>query len=162
MTGDRLKIVLGKLEMTQTKLAELLGVKVNQINRWATDNADPSVYYLIRIQEKTGLSIDWLLSGKGGMFLPDEHIEESSKEWICVYFESPTPENIIAGLVRMPTVKVLKNTHPIKFIRDMQKKLGKDFLLLSYKRITPEELAEIGGGALHWSDMDIEKLNKEL
>lgn len=159
--GDRLKVALGQLNLTQTELADSLGVKVNQINRWATDKSAPNADYLLRIQKKTGLSIDWLLTGKGEMFLPDEQVEESSKSWIVSYITVPLQQNRTNGLISFPVVKGLENTHPIKYIREMQKATGEDIRLLFYRKISPGESAEIGSGCIHLLDRNTEELDEE-
>lgn len=62
--GQRIRRIRGKL--TQTDFAKVLGVyKQNYISRYERGRV-PSPDLLIRIAEYGKVSLDWLLTGKGG------------------------------------------------------------------------------------------------
>jgi len=62
--GQRIRMVRGKV--TQTDFAKVLGVyKQNYISRYERGRV-PSPDLLIKIAEHGRVSVDWLLTGKGG------------------------------------------------------------------------------------------------
>lgn len=66
--GQRIRMVRGKL--TQTDFAKVLGVyKQNYISRYERGRV-PSPDLLIKISDYGKVTIDWLLTGKGGKKLP--------------------------------------------------------------------------------------------
>lgn len=47
------------------KFAGAIGVASPTYGRWERAETEPNIYYLSRIAEATGKSLDWLLTGKG-------------------------------------------------------------------------------------------------
>lgn len=61
MRGDRLKRLREQHEYTQTELGDIIGVHKNQITRWESGQATPSVSSLIKLSETFGVTSDYLL-----------------------------------------------------------------------------------------------------
>jgi transcriptional regulator with XRE-family HTH domain len=53
--------------MTQTALAERLGINLPTVNRWINQGVIPDGPQLMRLPELLGVSGHWLLTGKGEM-----------------------------------------------------------------------------------------------
>jgi Helix-turn-helix. len=73
--GERFRQVRKKLSLTQTNLAEVLGCKQATIADYERDRISPSTKVLLIIAENYNLSIDWLLTGSGSMFLNQSNTE---------------------------------------------------------------------------------------
>lgn len=67
--GDRLRLARG--ENTQPVLAKLLGVNKNTILRYEKGLSAPDIVTVRKICYLTGVSLDWLVYGKGPMWLSD-------------------------------------------------------------------------------------------
>lgn len=82
---DRLLVVMENQQWTQSKLAGLLGIKPQHLNKYLLpfglkDRRDPE--NLIPKLVKIGISIDWLYTGNGAMFLEDvqhKSVEEDDR-----------------------------------------------------------------------------------
>lgn len=71
---DRLLMIMKDQQWSQSKLAVLLGIKPQHLNKYllpvgVKDRRDPE--NLIPKLAKIGISIDWLYTGNGTMFLED-------------------------------------------------------------------------------------------
>src|SRR4051812_34398641 len=62
--GDRLGRILAEKGLTQDQLAKQLFVSAPTVSRWL-DGAIPRRHTLSRLQQRLGISIDWLLHGRG-------------------------------------------------------------------------------------------------
>ena len=69
--SSRLAEVLHELHITQTKLAERIGVRKQAI-QYLCANDDCRSKFAYEIAEALGVSIDWLMRGKGSKFLSDD------------------------------------------------------------------------------------------
>ena len=61
MPTNNIKVARRKKELTQTRLAEMLGVKAQAINNWERCRAIPNYDKLKRLSEILEESIDYLL-----------------------------------------------------------------------------------------------------
>lgn len=69
--GKRLKKLMQDKELSESELADLIGLNRSQINRIANDKSNLIKKVALAIESKTGYRATWLLTGEGGMFLSD-------------------------------------------------------------------------------------------
>ena len=74
--GERLRLALTELGITQAKFARTVGVNTRSMSNYMRGQL-PDTRVLLAIREQYGLSLDWLLMGIGEMF-PDRGREASS------------------------------------------------------------------------------------
>jgi SOS-response transcriptional repressor LexA len=70
--GKRFREFRLKVELSQTELGKLLGFTYSNISLFERDKVSPSVKTLQVIINKYNLNADWLFTGNGEMFLPDQ------------------------------------------------------------------------------------------
>lgn len=68
---ERLELLIKELGLNPTSLSKRLNLSQTSIQKNIEGKSLPSSKILIPLGEKLGVSIDWLLFGKGTMFLPD-------------------------------------------------------------------------------------------
>ena len=61
--GERIREIRG--EVLQEKLAAYLGISQGQLSKIERGKMAPTVEILVRLSEKFGKSIDWIVRGKG-------------------------------------------------------------------------------------------------
>ncbi|MDP2903359.1 MAG: helix-turn-helix domain-containing protein [Methylovulum sp.] len=86
----RIKQAREHLGLTQSSLAILVGVKRSSANQWESSSLrkEPSTGNLIKIAEITGVSFEWLATGRGEMVW--DGIKESTSEYSLL-----TPREIL-------------------------------------------------------------------
>ena len=62
--GERIRLKREALNLTQQELGQVLGVTPQHISVIEQDKRVPSFAFLIKLAEKLGVSIDYLVSGK--------------------------------------------------------------------------------------------------
>lgn len=68
----RVRVARQRAGMTQSQLAERIGVTRGAVANWEiTKRPKPSVSNLIEIALATGVSFEWLATGRGEMALPE-------------------------------------------------------------------------------------------
>lgn len=72
---NRIKELRGVLGLNQAELAEKLGIQKSLVSEYESDKKEPSKAVLIAMIEKLQVSANWLLTGKGSMFI--EEVTES-------------------------------------------------------------------------------------
>lgn len=70
----RIKDILSELGITQQQLADISGVSKAAVNAWINKGTKPSGSALLNMRKKRGINPDWVIDGKGEMFL-------ASGEW---------------------------------------------------------------------------------
>ena len=75
--GKRLKTLREMLDMSQTELADKLGVSQKAISQWERGERDIPTAILLKLHELTGVNLHWLLTGEGEPFT---HPTEEDKE----------------------------------------------------------------------------------
>ena len=70
--GERFALVRKEIGLSQKDIAEKAGLNRVNINRMEMGRYNPSFNTIIHILQTYNISIDWLLTGKGQMFLIDE------------------------------------------------------------------------------------------
>jgi transcriptional regulator with XRE-family HTH domain len=66
--GDRLRLLRQKLGLTQSQMAQKLGVTLNTYQRYELGNRNLTVEKLQQLRKLFGVNLNWLLTGEGGMF----------------------------------------------------------------------------------------------
>lgn len=85
MTGDNNYTAIGEridslVPVRQRgKFAAQLGISKQTLQNYVEGKRAPQVETLIRLQQLTGVSIDWLLTGAGGLEIGEAAIGESDK-----------------------------------------------------------------------------------
>lgn len=67
--GKRIKELKVCLNLTSSELAEKLGIPVRTIGSYEREEAQPGPRFLSALIENYHVNINWLLSGKGNMFI---------------------------------------------------------------------------------------------
>lgn len=81
--GQRLKSIRKKKDLTQEELSDICGISKPFIAKIEAGIQQPSTTVLFSLIDRCGVSIDWLLSGKGRMFIDDNRfISEIPDEYI--------------------------------------------------------------------------------
>lgn len=79
MLGKKIKELRKKRGITQSELADVLGVSTSMVGMYETDSRNPSYDVLIKIANYFNVSIDYLLSRFGlyiGNFIQKERVEQ--------------------------------------------------------------------------------------
>jgi transcriptional regulator with XRE-family HTH domain len=63
--GQRITMASKQRGMDAKELARQIGTTKWMAERWQTDKTNPSLPYVYKIQEALGVTMDWLLLGKG-------------------------------------------------------------------------------------------------
>ncbi len=73
--NNRLKQFRIALKLQQGEFAQKLGIYQQQLSKYEGGHNKPSIEFLIKLNEIFNLNIDWLLTGKGNMFInqPQEY-----------------------------------------------------------------------------------------
>jgi phage repressor protein C with HTH and peptisase S24 domain len=92
----QVSLILRALNLNQSALASKLDVSQGIISEFASGTREPSKEFLFGIS-KLGISLDWFLTGKGEMFLPNqgktlENISKTGLSRLPVYQLSDVPE----------------------------------------------------------------------
>jgi transcriptional regulator with XRE-family HTH domain len=62
--GRRIRELRG-FDTQQADFARLLGVSQSQLSKYERGESEPSLEVLLRLSEKFGKSVDWILTGRG-------------------------------------------------------------------------------------------------
>ncbi|BFH11387.1 helix-turn-helix domain-containing protein [Paenibacillus melissococcoides] len=73
--GKRLRFLRDKHQLTQEKMAELIGKKKGNISNYESDNYEPSAQTIIAICKIFNVSADWLLFGKNNVTISEQNDE---------------------------------------------------------------------------------------
>ncbi|MFZ7230534.1 helix-turn-helix domain-containing protein [Avibacterium avium] len=66
--SDRLKQILEVKGMSIREFSKLTGISYRSAMNYLNEGRDPNVEGLVKIHKALGISITWLLTGKGAMF----------------------------------------------------------------------------------------------
>lgn len=67
--GKRLRLIRDKKGITQAELGEKLGIQFQHVSKYERGATVPTWENLIKLMEIYDVNINWLLTGKGSMFL---------------------------------------------------------------------------------------------
>ena len=91
--GDRITGACEAAGLSQTELARRLGVRLATIRAWEDDQADPRANKLQMLAGLLGVSIMWLLTGKGdGLDSPAQN--------------APLPDDLLALLAELRQMRL--------------------------------------------------------
>ncbi len=82
--GQRLRMGREELSLSQEDFGKLIGKHYNTIKNWESGSTKPNEYHEKLIEEKTGIRIDWLKTGKGRKFSNNKTIG-NLREQISTY-----------------------------------------------------------------------------
>ncbi len=116
---DRLKLFFNV--NSDRKVAEKLGINYNTIKTWSNRGKIPLEKILSRLQNET-INIDWLLTGRGEMFLKEAAQNINNQDGIVIANSSPINGNIT----------ISTNTHNKKVTQK------EDELLEAYRKLPPK------------------------
>ncbi|WP_155834282.1 LexA family transcriptional regulator [Halotalea alkalilenta] len=83
---ERIAIVIDHFK-TKSAAAKIAGVDANTIGRWTERAAtpNPKLRNLVPLLKRTGISMDWLISGEGARYLrPPQETREPSADYVLV------------------------------------------------------------------------------
>ncbi len=66
--GQRIKLIAEILHVSMSELADLMGISAQNLSLYANDKREPKNIFLQHFK-KIGINTDWLISGKGEMFI---------------------------------------------------------------------------------------------
>ena len=93
--SDRLKQILEVKGMSIKEFSELTGISYRSAMNYLNEGRDPNVEGLVKIHEALGISITWLLTGKGAMFQTiTQESDMSSQEEKLIADYRLMPENL--------------------------------------------------------------------
>ena len=104
--GSRLKYARQEHELSQEKLAELVGVTRGACGQWENGRSKPSVEHLSKLAKALGVRFDWLATGRGEMkfFASDEQlVTEPSAE----YSTASEQQELLSLFYKLPDNKRL-------------------------------------------------------
>ncbi|WP_406720397.1 MULTISPECIES: multiprotein-bridging factor 1 family protein [Thioclava] len=79
--GDRLEGAREAAGLSQTELAAKLGVRLETLQSWEEDMADPRANKLQMVAGMLNVSLMWLLNGEGaGLDGPPQGVDEAERE----------------------------------------------------------------------------------
>lgn len=67
--GKRLRLIRERLGITQAEVGEKLGIQSQHVSKYERGETVPTWENLIKLTEIYDVNINWLLTGKGSMFL---------------------------------------------------------------------------------------------
>jgi len=67
--GKRFRLIREKIGITQSDLGEKLGIQFQHVSKYERGETVPTWENLIKLNELYEVNINWLLTGKGKMFL---------------------------------------------------------------------------------------------
>lgn len=130
--GVRLKLYRETLKLNQKEFASKLGIKQESLSRYESGNQ--SIPDEIKLKLSEDISIDWLITGKGEMFIESsnmqsyEHkenfIEETAKNDIPLLLEEPASQERIGK--DMSLIKVINSDMKSKTVIQLPNEL-KDY-----------------------------------
>ena len=69
--GNRIKELRSSLDLSQQDFSQKLGMKPQALSRYEKEKVSPSVEIVKRLTDMFSINANWLLTGKGEMFLKD-------------------------------------------------------------------------------------------
>ena len=86
------------LETSQTAIARSLRIGQSAVARWAAGGGFPTLRHCIQIATLTGVSIEWLLTGRGTAKTKDTDMDEQTRKLLQEWAELPAKvrEEILA------------------------------------------------------------------
>lgn len=106
--GKRLRLIRENIGITQTDLGKKLGIQFQHVSKYERGETVPTWENLIKLNDLYDININWLLTGKGKMFLSPitySPNSEGAKEFVRDMQSDSQIEEII---------EELRNDHDLK------------------------------------------------
>lgn len=151
LIGERLKQARESLNLSQRAFGNSLGLPgPESISRWERGQAFPPTEILLQVYEKHGISIEWLLTGKGQMQIKD------IREGLVPFWEKPGPTDPMADdlhfrkLLDFIAVQGALEKDVWESLEDFHRQDIRMFLLWFLGRATIDEVKALAKSALAW------------
>ncbi len=132
--GRRIKDRRKELDLTQRRLALLVGVSFQCVSKWEADESLPDIPSLIRLSDALNVSLDYLLRGKE--FSQEDHAAE--KEILLHYESHIKPDH----LTKRDAKKLMLLTYGYP-IEGVKRAIDEAFTLVRGKRLDEDAYAAI-------------------
>ncbi|MBN2830371.1 MAG: helix-turn-helix domain-containing protein [Candidatus Cloacimonetes bacterium] len=106
MVGERIIALRKEVEMSQLKLAELLGIKAAAVSQFENGKTNPSIETLLRVADIFGASLHWLLKGEGEQYIATKNGEFN-------YVDSPVSFMSEEDTIELPVVGEISAGQPL-------------------------------------------------
>lgn len=91
---NRLKQIRAALDMQQCDLANKIGILQQQLSKYERGENKPSADFFVKLYENLNVNINWLLTGKGKIFISDSN--NAGEEAVEIkYYENP---NLVSSI----------------------------------------------------------------
>lgn len=91
--SEKLILILKEKELKAVNLAEILGKSSGYVSNILNGDNNPGIEVLTLLNEKLNVNINWLLTGKGSMFINDEYLQTPRLDSILDKFKKILKEN---------------------------------------------------------------------
>jgi transcriptional regulator with XRE-family HTH domain len=111
--GERLKQVRDKLYLSQKQMAADLLIVRSTLSRIERGELFPSVDVLNILVEKKGISLTWLIGGRGGMFDPSLKVNHEVLEFVA---QNEDVVELLSLMLKVPGLRysVMGHFHSFK------------------------------------------------
>jgi transcriptional regulator with XRE-family HTH domain len=90
--GERIRKLRKIVGLTQIQFGKILKTPDSNIRKWEKGEALPNVEKLLLMQQNFGVNLNWLLTGKGKMFLEEDRDNRIDKEILNLLNNEPDVE----------------------------------------------------------------------
>lgn len=128
--GNRMKAIRENLGLTQDSIAQRLKVDKATYNRFEKENREPKLCFLEQFIEVTGANANYLIKGKGEMFLHNISEKENDSDIRSIYPDIPTDatvDNLIECL-QVPLIYHLLVADFIQYRKQYKDNIDEHFL----------------------------------
>lgn len=91
MIDENLRKIRSKLGLSVAKFADKLKMSANTLTNYEQNRREPSATLFVQLNKELNVNLNWLVTGKGEMFLSDSENsasqDEQLKEWVVQYVE---------------------------------------------------------------------------
>ncbi|MBQ9773803.1 MAG: helix-turn-helix transcriptional regulator [Clostridia bacterium] len=85
--ADRIRYLRDKMGMTQTDLANRLGISRNAVNAWEMSTSTPTLTNIVELSRIFHVSTDYLLSLSDRLLLDISDLDRTEQEIVCKLVE---------------------------------------------------------------------------
>lgn len=122
--GERLRKVRAQLKISQKDFAANLGVAASYLSEIESGKTRPGYNFLIKLAGVFKVSSNWILLGKGGMFLTDENDWLIGKQDFGAQTESI--RQLLGYFAKSPLVRLSVIAFASKFLLTNEASIRKD------------------------------------
>lgn len=103
---NRIKLLRKSLKLSQTDFANSLGLTMRAIQKWEAGSVEVKLSSLKLLEQVFNINIDWLINGKGEMFLSEN--ENSKNEIIIKKIENKLSEKFLKLAYQLTSNEIIK------------------------------------------------------